>query len=72
MDIPLALHIDSGVVETLPPAQNHLVLHGRSLRNTLGVLKRRLTHMKAKEIHTLQDVEHYKVRRRKPNAHCRD
>lgn len=61
MDIPLAIHVDKEVVETLPPRDNHLVLQARSLRNTLGVLKRRLTDMINKEIHTFEDVEHYKV-----------
>ena len=62
MNIPVAIHVDKdGSLETLPPKENHLLLQARSLRNTLGVLKRRLADMMTKEIHTFEDVQHYKV-----------
>ena len=62
MDIPVAIHLDkAGDIETLSPRANHLELSARSLRNVLNILKRKLKEIKKKEIHTVDDVEHYKV-----------
>ena len=62
MDVPLAIHVDTQGVETLPPRQGRLVLQARSLRNTLSVLLRRLKHKENNKLHTFEDVQHYKVR----------
>lgn len=62
MDVPFPIHIvHGGDIESLRPGDARLVLQARSLRNTLGVLKRRLRRMTGDKIHTLADVEHYKV-----------
>lgn len=61
MDIPIAIHVDSRGLESLGPRSGKLELQARSLRNTLGVLKRRLKGMKADKAHTVEDVKHYKV-----------
>jgi hypothetical protein len=63
MDIPLPIHIDNskGEMETLPPKESHLVMQARSLRNTLSVVRTKLRELKNNEIHTFEDIEHYKV-----------
>lgn len=61
MDIPIAVHVDSGVVETHND-EGKLILQARSLRNTLSILKTRLRQLQADAAHTFEDVEHYKVR----------
>lgn len=61
MDIPIAIHVDRNGVSSVPAGKAHIAMQARSLRNTLGVLKRRLRMMKEKEIHTMSDLEHYKV-----------
>ena len=62
MDIPLPIHVDKkGDMEALPPKDAHLVMQARSLRNTLGVILKRLKDLKKNEIHTFEDIEHYKV-----------
>jgi hypothetical protein len=62
MDIPLPIHVDSqGDMETLPPKDSHLVMQARSLRNTLSIVKTKLRNLENSEIHTFEDIEHYKV-----------
>lgn len=61
MDVPFAIHADSSGVETLPPDQARLDFKARSLRNTLLILRRRLTELRKDSAHTLEDVEHYKA-----------
>jgi hypothetical protein len=61
MDVPIAIRVDRQGVSSVSAGKAHLAMQARSLRNTLGVLKRRLIMMKEKEIHTMSDLEHYKV-----------
>ena len=61
MDIPIAIHVDASSIETLPNKSNDLEFQARSLRNSLAVLRNRLKMLKSKEMHTMQDLNHYKV-----------
>jgi hypothetical protein len=60
MDSPFAIHVDANEVSTLPPETARLDLKARSLRNTLGILRRRLRDLRRDAAHTLEDVQHYK------------
>jgi hypothetical protein len=60
MDIPIAVHVESGLVETHQREGQSIIKH-RSLRNTLNILKKRLLKLKSDASTTPEDVHHYKV-----------